>query len=105
MPTKIEAKLRRKTPTIFGRIYEKNVTFVIDVSGSMYRCLEDVKEQLIKTISDKAVNEYDSMFNIIAFSDVSYPWASSLMPCTQRTIDIAADWIRYDPVSFLTDVI
>ena len=37
-------------PTMFGEVLEKNVTFCIDTSGSMYRGLEVVKEHLIETL-------------------------------------------------------
>ena len=95
MPGKIGARRTGKSPTIFGRIKAKNVTFLVDISGSMYRILDDMKDQLIRAISDISTNDYDAMFNLIAFSDDVYPWASSLMPCTPRTVSIASDWIRY----------
>ena len=95
MPGNYGSKRTGKSPTIFGRIKAKNVTFLVDISGSMYRVLDDIKDQLIRAISDKSANDYDATFNLIAFSDDVYPWASSLMPCTPRTVSIASDWIRY----------
>lgn len=95
MPAVISTKQRGSANTIFGRLNAKNITFLIDISGSMYRTLDDVKEHLIRAITEKSLREYDSMFNILAFSDEVYPWASSLMPCTSRTVTIATEWIRY----------
>ena len=85
--------VRLSKPTIFGKIADKNVTFLVDISGSMYRALEDVKKHLIQAITDKSLKDYDGMFNIIAFSDEVHPWASTVMPCTSRTVAIATDWI------------
>ena len=94
MPGKTDARLMGKVqPTIFGRIAVKNVTFLVDISGSMYHVLDDVKKQLIEAITEISINDYDAMFNVIAFSDDLYPWASSLMPCTPRTVSIVSEWI------------
>lgn len=94
MPTTVASNHRKMAGTIFGRINAKNVYFLIDISGSMYSALKDVKEHMITAITEKATKEYDGMFNIVAFSDEVYSWASSLMPCTPRTVSIAAEWVR-----------
>ena len=96
MPTTVASNHRKMAGTIFGRINAKNVYFLIDISGSMYSALKDVKEHMITAITEKATKEYDGMFNIVAFSDEVYSWASSLMPCTPRTVSIAAEWVRYE---------
>ena len=95
MPAVIGSKPLGQPSTIFGEINAKNVTFLVDISGSMYYTLDEVKDHLIRAITEKSINDYDAMFNIIAFSNEVYPWASSLMPCTPETVSIASEWIRY----------
>ena len=80
--------------TIYGNIPEKNVTFVIDTSGSMYNCLDAVKEHLIETLLQRAHKDEESMFNIIEFNTEVLQWADKLVRCTPQTVAVAASWIK-----------
>lgn len=81
-------------PTIFGRVPEKNVCFLIDTSGSMYHQLPFVKEHLVEALSNRASVSRDSMFNIIVFNDDTEKWAHKLVQCSPCTIEMAARWIN-----------
>ena len=84
----------RGRPTIFGNVYEKNVIFLIDTSGSMYHSLDVVKEHLIEVLFFRATSGRDTMFNIIEFSEDVNKWGDKLVPCTPRTVSLAAEWIH-----------
>ena len=84
----------RGRPTIFGNVYEKNVVFLIDTSGSMYHSLDVVKEHLIEVLFARAISGRDTMFNIIEFNEEVNKWANSMVTCTPRTVSIASEWIH-----------
>ncbi|CAB4012951.1 Hypothetical predicted protein [Paramuricea clavata] len=79
--------------TLFGRIPEKNVYFLIDTSGSMYHQLGFVKSHLIEVLTKRAVLSQDTMFNIIEFNERTNKWADSLIQCDTETVNIASQWI------------
>ena len=81
-------------PTIFGEVFERDVTFCVDTSGSMFNCLDVVKEQLIETLMKHAQREGDTTFNIIEFNSEVTQWADKMVSCTPETVQVAADWIR-----------
>jgi hypothetical protein len=81
-------------PTIFGTIKEKNVTFVIDTSGSMYNKLSVVKDHLIETILKHAHSGDCHMFNLIEYSNEVMQWADKMVKCTNETVNVAAGWIK-----------
>lgn len=83
-----------KEGTLFGRIPEKNVYFLIDTSGSMYHQLGFVKEHLLEVLSNRASILNDSMFNLIEFKDDIDKWADKLVNCTPTTVNLAARWIN-----------
>lgn len=80
--------------TIFGRVPEKNVYFLIDTSGSMYHQLAFVKQHLIELLSNRATVSQDSMFNVIEFKEEVDKWADKLVQCTPSTVTVAARWIN-----------
>lgn len=84
----------RGRPTIFGNVYEKNVVFLLDTSGSMYHSLDVVKEHLLEILFARAISSRDTMFNIIEFNEEVNKWADRLVACTPRTVSIASDWIH-----------
>lgn len=80
-------------PTIFGEVLERDVTFCIDTSGSMFNCLHVVKEHLIETLMKHAQRDGDTMFNIIEFNSEVTQWADKMVSCTPETVQVAAEWI------------
>lgn len=84
----------RGIPTIFGEVLEKNVTFCIDTSGSMYKGIEMVKEQLIETLSKLASSGKPYMFNIIEFNSEINQWSDKLVTCTPQTVAVAKEWVN-----------
>ena len=84
----------RGIPTIFGEVCEKNVTFCIDTSGSMYKGLEMVKEHLIETLLKHANKGKPTMFNIVEFNSEVTQWADKMVTCTPQTVAVAKDWIN-----------
>lgn len=80
-------------PTIFGEVLERNVTFCIDTSGSMYKGLDVVKEHLIETLLKQA-NKPNNMFNIIEFNSEVTQWADKMVKCTPETVAVAATWVK-----------
>ncbi|XP_070537442.1 uncharacterized protein [Ptychodera flava] len=85
---------KRGTPTIFGELDEKNITFLIDTSGSMYNYMEMVKEHLVEVLLSRSFQRSDCHFNIIEFSDQVSPWADRMVKLTPQTVTVAKDWIN-----------
>ena len=82
-------------PSFFGDMAERKVTFLLDISASTYRTLDDIKDHLIKAITELSLKSYDTMFNIIAFSDDEVEsFTSKVLPCTHRSVSAAASWIQ-----------
>ncbi|XP_013387178.1 uncharacterized protein LOC106156466 isoform X2 [Lingula anatina] len=81
-------------PTMFRDVPEKNVTFLIDTSGSMYMSLEVVKDQLIEKLVKRAHEREDTMFNIIEFNSEVTQWADKMVKCSPQTVKFAAAWIK-----------
>ena len=76
---------------------EQNVTFCLDISGSMYSSINTVKEQLIQYILEQSVLadlNVRRQFNLIAFSTEVYPWATNMVLWQSATVNKAIDWIR-----------
>ncbi|XP_045195109.2 uncharacterized protein LOC123550788 isoform X3 [Mercenaria mercenaria] len=84
----------RGIPTIFGEVLEKNVTFCIDTSGSMYKGIEMVKEHLIETLQKMGNSGKPYMFNIIEFNSEVTQWSDKLVTCTPQTVSVAKEWIN-----------
>jgi len=84
-------------PSLFGRIAERRVTFCVDTSGSMYSCLDTVKEHLIDALCEMAqrcANDEDAMFNVLEFSTEIVSWADKMVRCTPETVAVAVQWIQ-----------
>ena len=81
-------------PTIFGEVLEKNVTFLVDTSGSMYKGIEMVKEHLTETLMKLGNSGKPYMFNIIEFNSEINQWSDKLVTCTPQTVGVAKDWIN-----------
>lgn len=84
----------RGIPTVFGEVFEKNVTFCIDTSGSMYKGLEMVKEHLLETLLKHASKGKPTMFNIVEFNSEVTQWSDKMVTCTPETVRVAKDWIN-----------
>ena len=80
-------------PNLLGQVLEKDVTFCVDTSGSMYRCLHVIKDQLIETLMNHAQRP-DTTFNIIEFNSEVTQWADKLVKCTPETVAVAVEWIN-----------
>lgn len=83
----------KKFPTLFGPILDDHVSFCIDTSGSMYNCLEAIKEHLIEALFQKAHEERDCTFNLIEFGTEVTQWSDKMVQCTPQTVAVAAEWI------------
>lgn len=81
------------TPTIFGETFERNVTFCVDTSGSMFRGLDVVKEHLVETLL-KHARKNQASFNIIEFNSEVTQWADKMVKCSAETVEVAAEWIK-----------
>lgn len=81
-------------PTIFGEVFERDVTFCVDTSGSMFNCLHVVKEQLVETLMKHAQRDGETSFNIIEFNSEVTQWADKMVSCTPETVQVASEWIR-----------
>lgn len=84
----------RGIPTVFGEILNKNVTFCIDTSGSMYKGIEMVKEHLNETLSKMGDSGKPYMFNIIEFNSEVTQWSDTLVTCSPQTVTVAKEWIN-----------
>ncbi|XP_060597084.1 LOW QUALITY PROTEIN: uncharacterized protein LOC132751004 [Ruditapes philippinarum] len=84
----------RGIPTIFGEVLEKNVTFCVDTSGSMYKGIEMVKEHLNETLLKMGNSGKPYMFNIIEFNSEVTQWSDKLVTCTPQTVSVAKEWIN-----------
>jgi Ca-activated chloride channel family protein len=75
-----------------GATIGKDVTFVIDTSGSMAgRKIEQAREALRYCVRN--LNERDR-FGIISFSTEVRPWRDELSPATRENVESAAGYVR-----------
>ncbi|XP_033739504.1 golgin subfamily A member 6-like protein 1 [Pecten maximus] len=81
-------------PTIFGETFEKNVTFCVDTSGSMFKGLDVVKEHLVETLLKHAQKSQPTSFNIIEFNSEVTQWADKMVKCSAETVEVAAEWVK-----------
>jgi len=80
---------------LFGEIHERRVTFCVDTSGTMYDCLDTVKDQLIAALEQRAQHARNGdAFNVVEFSSTVVQWADEMVAWTPTTVAVAADWIR-----------
>ena len=82
---------------IFMGIRQQNVTFCLDVSGSMYNTINTVNEHLIQYLLEQSVLaelNLNRLFNLIAFSTEVMPWATNMVMWNKATVNSSLDWIR-----------
>jgi len=92
---RLDDEKQRTVTSLFGEIRERRVTFCIDTSGSMYDCLDAVKDQLIATLERRARRPRDGdAFNVIEFSTTVVQWADEMVSWTTATVAVASKWIR-----------
>uniref|UniRef100_A0A2K5VKS9 Inter-alpha-trypsin inhibitor heavy chain family member 6 n=1 Tax=Macaca fascicularis TaxID=9541 RepID=A0A2K5VKS9_MACFA len=82
---------------------EKNVVFVIDVSGSMFGTkMEQTKKAMNVILSDLRANDY---FNIISFSDTINVWkAGGSIQATIQNVHSAKDYLHRMEADGWTDI-
>uniref|UniRef100_A0A3Q7HBT0 VWFA domain-containing protein n=1 Tax=Solanum lycopersicum TaxID=4081 RepID=A0A3Q7HBT0_SOLLC len=74
-----------------GKVFTKEVIFVVDISGSMKgKPIEDTKQALCMALSKL---DSQDLFNIIAFNNEKYLFSSSLELATKKAIENATQWI------------
>lgn len=72
-------------------MFRKEVIFVVDISGSMRgRSLESTKKALNTALSK--LSPEDS-FNIIAFSDETFLFCTSMVLASEESIEKASEWM------------
>lgn len=84
---------QEKRPTIFEGLRERNVTYLIDTSGSMFSKLDVVKEHLAEALR-KHAEVPDAHFNLIEFNCDVVQWADKMVKCVPETVKVALDWLR-----------
>ncbi|KAM8753024.1 inter-alpha-trypsin inhibitor heavy chain H6 [Rhynchonycteris naso] len=82
---------------------EKNVVFVIDVSGSMFGTkMKQTKKAMNVILGDLQANDY---FNIITFSDTVSVWkAGGSMQATAENVHSAKDYLGHMEAGGWTDI-
>ena len=83
--------------SIFLGLREQNITFCLDISGSMNNSLTTVKEQLIHYLLEQSVLarlNLNRLFNLIAFSTDVYPWSNGMVLWNTATVNNAINWIK-----------
>ncbi|KZV58791.1 hypothetical protein F511_18628 [Dorcoceras hygrometricum] len=74
------------------KVFRKELVFVVDISASMRGSpLENVKTTLLAALLN--LNPVDT-FNIIAFSENSSSFSTSMVSATKEVIEKASDWIK-----------
>ncbi|KAK3428358.1 hypothetical protein EUGRSUZ_F04397 [Eucalyptus grandis] len=73
-----------------GKVYSKEVVYVIDISASMENLLMNVKNAILESLS--RLTQQDS-FNIIAFNNEVHSFSSLMEPATPEAISNATQWI------------
>ncbi|GCC35771.1 hypothetical protein chiPu_0014259 [Chiloscyllium punctatum] len=79
---------------LFRSIKDKNVTFVLDISGSMHSKLEAVKYYLIQALFTQASAMINSKFNIIAFAGKVAKYSDDLIDCKLQAVEKTIPWIK-----------
>ncbi|XP_002720066.2 inter-alpha-trypsin inhibitor heavy chain H6 [Oryctolagus cuniculus] len=82
---------------------EKNVVFVIDVSGSMFGTkMQQTKKAMNVILSDLQANDY---FNIISFSDTVSVWrAGGSIQATSQNVHSAKNYLDHMEAAGWTDI-
>ncbi|KAL7091906.1 hypothetical protein ACP275_12G132100 [Erythranthe tilingii] len=73
------------------KVFRREVVYVVDISGSMRgKPIEDTKKALL---SELANLDPQDLFNVIAFNEETYSFASSLKQATPAAIESATQWL------------
>lgn len=91
--TSSRVRMAHHSPTMFGLVPERCVTFCIDTSGSMFQSLDVVKEHLMETLLLMASRTDEPMFNLIEFNSQVTQWADKLVQCTPEIVSVAGKWV------------
>lgn len=78
---------------VFGVVAEKNVTILIDTSGSMMPSLSFLQKQLGMMIHEQILQNCDK-FNLIQFSSTVTPWAEYMVEVSADTCGAGASWCQ-----------
>ncbi|XP_069770077.1 uncharacterized protein C11orf16 homolog [Narcine bancroftii] len=81
-------------PTLFGRVRDTKITFVVDTSQSMHGHLGAIKFHLKEALLAKAYTTPDSGFNIVEFSNKVTKWCDCMVTCNPQTIFSAMQWFQ-----------
>ncbi|KAM6957253.1 von Willebrand factor A domain-containing protein 3A [Aplochiton taeniatus] len=77
---------------VFGTVLEKEVCILVDVSGSMAPCLEELKKELVSLIWDQLHHNH-VRFSLVAFSTGVRVWRPCLQVPSEGTCRDAAHWV------------
>ncbi|KAJ8798593.1 hypothetical protein J1605_016396 [Eschrichtius robustus] len=76
---------------LFGAILESKVCILLDTSGSMGPCLQQVKTELALLIWEQLWKHCDS-FNLLSFAEGLQPWQDTLVGTTDAACHEAMQW-------------
>ncbi|KAM3741576.1 hypothetical protein ACB098_07G006400 [Castanea mollissima] len=80
-----------------GKVFRKDIVFVVDISGSMRgKPIDDTKDALFAALSK--LDPEDS-FSIIAFNGETYLFSTSLKLATKEAVERAIEWISVNFVA------
>ncbi|KAF8026904.1 hypothetical protein BT93_F3408 [Corymbia citriodora subsp. variegata] len=74
-----------------GKVYSREIVYVIDISASMENLLMNVKTVILESLS--RLTQQDS-FNIITFNNEVHLFSSLMEPATPEAISNATQWIH-----------
>uniref|UniRef100_A0A8C0DUS8 von Willebrand factor A domain containing 3A n=1 Tax=Balaenoptera musculus TaxID=9771 RepID=A0A8C0DUS8_BALMU len=77
---------------LFGAILESKVCILLDTSGSMGPCLQQVKTELALLIWEQLWKHCDS-FNLLSFAEGLQPWQDTLVGTTDAACHEAMQWV------------
>ena len=72
----------------------QSFTILIDTSGSMYKCIDTIKEVVLKLLNVLIYEVQNARFNIISCSKMKNSFSDSMVPCTRTNLKSAREWTR-----------
>lgn len=88
------ASLHRDVTDISKSIKERNISIIIDASGSMYKTFGIIKEAAMMLIHNTLYRQEHGSFNVISFSNSSQVFSNSMVSCSKENLALAATWIH-----------
>merc|ERR1719313_2185337 len=79
--------------SVFGRVKENRVVFLLDTSGSMAPYLEELKRALSEVFVQQFCRVPGRYLNIVAYSSQVVSWREDLVPATEENITSALRFI------------